>query len=95
MVIAVVINSDCITVYKFVQKDEISCPKVLHLELYFIDSKFSVTVTCKQCIKVRKWQNKITTKFTKSQRHLFVSHYCCYPDRKLSSFAHLRQLFVH
>lgn len=55
MVIAVVINSDCITVYKFVQKDEISCPKVLHLELYFIDSKFSVTVTCKQCIKVRKW----------------------------------------
>ena len=55
MVIAVVINSDCITVYKFVQKDEISCPKVLQLELYFIDSKFSVTVTCKQCIKVRKW----------------------------------------
>ena len=40
MVIAVVINSDCITVYKFVQKDEISCPKVLHVELYFIDAKF-------------------------------------------------------
>ena len=40
MVIAVVTNSDCITVYKFVQKDEISCPKVLHVELYFIDAKF-------------------------------------------------------
>ena len=40
MIIAVVINSDCITVYKFVQKDEKSCPKVLHVELYFIDAKF-------------------------------------------------------